>query len=164
MAHGSQRLDMRMIVIAPGLGSTLAALTVTILEQQSQFLNTLSEKLLSEGPEQPTASCSIAAKDADEPGQSVTPTGATKPASTSSATTTQRRSGTSTGNELHHAQVQSLGLPVGVLLPLKLKEKIWKHEFVDMFDILYASKAEAYNVQPNKDPVTAKKCKTLTKH
>ena len=32
-------------------------------------------------------------------------------------------SGTSTGTELHHAQVQSLALPVGVLLPLKLKEK-----------------------------------------
>ena len=32
-------------------------------------------------------------------------------------------SGTSTGTELHHAQVQSLALTVGVLLPLKLKEK-----------------------------------------
>ena len=33
-----------------------------------------------------------------------------------------------------------------------------------MFHICYPSKAEAYNVQPNIDPVTAKKCRTLTKH
>ena len=33
-----------------------------------------------------------------------------------------------------------------------------------MFDILYPSKAEAYNVQPNIDPVTAKKHRTLTTH
>ena len=122
-----------------------------MLEQQRQFLDTLSGKL----SEQPTTSCSAASKVSDEPGQSVTPTGATKPASTSSATT-QPLSGTSTGTEMHHTQVQSLSLPIGVLLPLKLKEKIWKHEFVDMFDILYPSKAEAYNVQPEIDPVTVK--------
>ena len=145
----------------PSIGSTLAAFTATMLEQQKQFLDALSGKLQPGGVEQPSASCTTT--DADVSGQCVTPTGATKPAYTSSATP-HPVPGTSTGNELHHAQVQSLGLPVGVLLPLKLKEKIWKHEFVDMFDILYPSKAEAYNVQPNIDPITAKKRRTLTRH
>ena len=88
-----------------------------MLEQQKQFLDTLSGKLQPGCAEQLCASCTTAANDADESGQCVMPTGATKLASTLSATA-QPISGTSAGTELHHAQVQSLGLPVGV--PLKL--------------------------------------------
>ena len=107
----------------PSIGSTLAAFTATMLEQQKQFLDALSGRLQPGGMEQPSASCTTTTNDADVSGQCVTPTGATKPASTSSAATTHQLPGTSTGTELHHAQVQSLGLPVGVLLLLKLKEK-----------------------------------------
>ena len=49
----------------PSICSTLAAFTATMLEQQRQFLDTLSRKL----SEQPTASCSAAAKMSDEPGR-----------------------------------------------------------------------------------------------
>ena len=55
----------------PSIGSTLAAFTATMLEQQRQFLDTLSRKL----SEQPTASCSAAAKISDEPDRSWCPRG-----------------------------------------------------------------------------------------
>ena len=116
-AHGGEDAGDK-----PSIGSTLAAFTASMLEQQKQFLDTLSGELQPGGMEQPSASCTTTTTDADVSGQCVTPTRAMKPASTSSAITHQLP-GTNTGTELHHAQVQSLGLPVRVLLPLKLKEK-----------------------------------------
>ena len=76
-AHGSRWFG-KQTMDEPSIDSTLAAFTATMLEQHWGGWGWGVA-----GSEQLTASCPTADKDVDEPGQSVTSTGAMKPASTS---------------------------------------------------------------------------------
>ena len=118
------------------IGSALATFNETMLAQQRQFLDSLAEKLQPRPASSAASSSPSMAKGADgDPEQVRMPTRANDPAEETQAAP-QDQSGMNIRTELHYSQVHALGLPVGALLPLKVKKRVWQHEYIDLYDLL----------------------------